>query len=191
MGTGREATGSPSVRMSTGLCSWISALLLLILTQMLTSLVVFGGEFICSSETLISPFHFCLIHRGQKFCDLWQRPDSGVKEGAFTVVIIFGLYAPLVFVAFAVLSTLFAAYGRDCSLLRFSVALQAASSLLTLTGLTSFLVLNHTYLSWEHMTVWFYVCSGVHFQLAASTALTYVSTKEPNPHWERLAEEAA
>lgn len=176
--------GSPSVRKSTGLCSWISALLLLIFTQMLTSLMVFGGEFICSSETVISPFYFCLIHRGEELCDLWQRPDAGVKEGAFTVVIIFSLYAPLVFVAFAVLSTLFAARGRDRSLLRFSVALQAASSLLTLTGVIAFLLLNHTYLSWEHMTVWFYVCCGVHFQLALSTALTYVSAKELKPHWE-------
>lgn len=116
MGTGHEAMTALSLRNSTSLCYWISVLLLLILIQMLTSLVVFGGEF-CSSETAISPFHFCLIQHGEKFCDVSQQPDSDIMGDTFRTVIIFSLYVPLVFVAFDLLSTLFAAYGRGRTLI--------------------------------------------------------------------------
>lgn len=175
MGTGHQAMTALSLRNSTSLCYWISLLLLLILIQMLTSLVVFGGEFICSSETAISPFHFCLIQHGEKFCDIWQQPVSGIKGDTFRTVIIVSLYVPLVFVAFALLSTLFAAYGRGRTLFCLSAALQAVSSLLILTGVITFVALNHSYLSWEHLTVWFYICSGVHLELAFVAALTCVS----------------
>lgn len=181
-----------SDRNSTGLCHWISALLLLIFFQMLISLLVFGGEFICSSEIAISPFHFCLIQHGEKFCDVWQGPNSDIKVDIVTAVIIVSLYAPLLFVAFALLSTLFAAYGRDGLLLCLSGALQAASSLLILTGVIAFLVLNQSYLSWKHMTIWFYSCCGVHSELIVVTLLTFVSTKKLNsvynPNFEPLAE---
>lgn len=190
METGHEAMTAPSDRNSTGLRHWISAVLLLIFIQMLISLVVFGGEFICSSEIAISPFHFCLIHHGEKFCDVWQGPTSDIKVDVVTVVIIVSLYVPLVFVAFALLTTLFAAYGRDGLLLCLSGVLQAASSLLILTGVIAFLVLNQSYLSWKHMTIWFYSCCGVHIELTAVTLLTLVSTKKLNsvynPNFEPL-----
>lgn len=181
MGSGQEAMTAP-LRNSTSLCYWILVLLLLILIQMLTSLVVFGGEFICSSETVISPFRFCLNQHGEKFCDIWQQPDSDIKGDIFRTVIIFSLYVPLVFVAFALLSTLFAAYGRDRTLLWLSAALQAASSFLILTGVISFVALNHSYLSWEHLTIWFYICCGAHLELAFAAALTCVSTDKLNSY---------
>ncbi|TWW76426.1 hypothetical protein D4764_13G0010880 [Takifugu flavidus] len=181
-----------SERNSTGLRHWISAVLLLIFIQMVISLVVFGGEFICSSEIAISPFHFCLIQHGEKFCDVWQGPD--IKVDVVTTVIIVSLYVPLVFVAFALLSTLFAAYGRDGLLLCLSGALQAASSLLILTGVIAFLMLNQSYLSWKHMTIWFYSCCGVLSELIVVTLLTLVSTKKLNsvysPNFEPLVEMA-
>lgn len=168
---GHEAMAGLSLRSSTSVY-WISVLLLLILCQMLTSLVVFGGEFISSNEMAISPFHFCLIQHGERFCDVWYQPDSDIKGGIFRTVMIFSLYLPLVFVAFALLSTLFAAYGRNSTLLWFSAALQAASSLLILTGVVAFVALNHLHLSWEHLTIWFYFCPGVHLELAFAAALT-------------------
>lgn len=174
---GREVMNALSDRNSTGLCYWIPALLFLIFIQMLTSLVVFGGEFICSSETAISPFHFCLIQHDKKFCDVWQRPDSDTKVDVLTPLIIVSLYAPVVFVAFALLSSLFAAYSRDDTVLCLSVALQAASSLLILTGLIAFMVLNQSYLSWKDMTIWFYICSGVHLELVVVIALSHVQSK--------------
>lgn len=172
-----ETTAAPSVRNPTGLCYWISALLLLIFIQMLTSLVAFGGEFIRSSEAVISPFGFCLIQHGEKFCGVTRRPDTDINVDVLAAVIIISLCVPLVFVAFVFLSMLFAAYGRSSSVLCLSLALQAASSLLILTGVIAFLVLNQTYLSWEHMTIWFYTCCGVHIELIVATLLTFVSTK--------------
>lgn len=166
-----------SLRNSASLCYWISVLLLLILIQMLTSLVVFGGEFIRSSEAAISPFHFCLIQHGQKICDVWKQPDS--EWDTFRTVVICSLYAPLVFVAFALLSALFAAYCGGRTFLWSSAALQAASSLLILTGVIAFVALNHSHLSWENLTIWFYIYSGVHFELALAAALTCVSADKP------------
>lgn len=149
--------------------------LLLILIQMLTSLVVFGGEFICSSEAAISPFYFCVIQHGEKLCDAWQHTDSDLTAGTFRTVVIFSLYAPLAFVAFALLSTVLASYGRESSLLWISAALQMASSFLILNGVIAFVVLNYSHLSWKHLTIWFYICCGVHLELAFVAALTCVS----------------
>lgn len=170
-----KAMTALSFRNSTCLCCWISALLLLTLIQMLTSLVLFDGEFICSSETAISPFNFCVTQHGEKFCDVWQKNNSDITGDAFRSVTVFSLYTPLVFVGFALLTTLFAAYGRDSSLLWLSAALQAVSSLLILTGVITFVALNHSYLSWKHLTIWFYICCGVHFELAFAAVLTCVS----------------
>lgn len=181
------------LRNSKSLCYWISVLLLLILIQMLTSLVVFSGEFICSSEMAISPFHFCLIQHGEKFCDVSQQPDSDIMGDTLRAVIIFSLYVPLVFVAFALLSMLFVAYSRGRGLLWLSAALQAASSLLILTGVIAFVAFNRSYLRWEHLTIWFYICSGVHLELAFMAALTCVSADKMNSYSGRngnhLAEE--
>lgn len=192
MERGHEAMTALSDRNSTGLCYWISAVLLLIFIQMWISLVVFCGEFICSDDIAISPFHFCLIQQGEKVCHVWQGPNPDIKVDVFTSVIIFSLYVPLVFVAFALLSTLFAAYSKDSLLLCLSVALQAASSFLILTGIIAFLVLNQSHLSWKHMTIWFYSSCGVHSELIAVTLLTLVSTKSLNsvhsPNFELLAE---
>lgn len=51
------------------------------------------------------------------FCDVSQQPDSDIMGDTFRTVIIFSLYVPLVFVAFDLLSTLFAAYGRGRTLI--------------------------------------------------------------------------
>lgn len=178
-----------SARRPIGPWTWISVLLLLILIQMLTSLVLFGGVFILSNETLISPTLFCLIHQhGELSCDnRYRNPASGadseIKINLRTVVIL-GLYVPLVLMAFALLSMLLAAYAKDRAALWFSMALQAASSLLILTGVVAFLLLNHLYVSWEHMTPWFYVCVGVQVQLVVVAALTLVLGKRLPSDWE-------
>lgn len=168
-------------------------LLLLIFIQMLTSLVVFGGEFICSSEAAISPFYFCGIQHGEKLCDAWQQTDSDLTGGTFTTVIILSLYAPLAFVAFALLSTLLAAYGGESSLLWISAALQVASSLLILTGVIAFAALNYSHLSWKHLTIWFYICCGVPLELAFVAALTCLSADMlklySGLNWDLLTEE--
>lgn len=157
---------------------WISALLLLIFIQMVTSLVLFGGVFILSKETLISPSLFCLIRQhGELSC------DEGYRVPVLTAAVTLSLYAPLVLVAFALLSMLFAAYAKDRATLWCSMACQAASSLLILTGVIAFLLLNQLYVSWEHMTPWFYVCVGVQVQLVIVTALTHVSGKRLTPDW--------
>lgn len=154
----------------------ISVLLLLIFIQMLTSLVLFGGVFILSDEALISPFLHCVTrHHGERFCH--READSELKVNVLTTAVILCLYVPLVLVAFALLSMLFAAYAKDRGTLRSSLACQAASSLLILTGVAGFLLLNQFYASWEHMTPWFYACVGAQLQLLVTTALTHVSGK--------------
>lgn len=168
-GTGHEAMTALRMRNSPGLCYWVSLVLFLIFIQMLTSLVVFGGEFISSSEMVIGPFRFCLIDNGEKICDVLQRRGYCNWGGAAVTTVC--LCLPLVLVAFASLASLFAAYGRDDALLRFSVALQVASIVLVSTGLISFVAFHH--FSWKHATVWFYVCAGVPFELAVVTLLTY------------------
>lgn len=177
---GHEVINAPSDRNSTGFFYWIPALLLLIFIQMLTSLVVFGGEFICSNEMTISPFHLCPIQHGKKVCDVWQQPNFDTKVVILTALIIVSLYTPLVFVAFALLSSLFAAYSSNGTILRLSVALQAASSLLILIGVFTFTVLNQPYLSWKDITIWFYICYGAHLQLVVSTVLSHVFAKKLN-----------
>lgn len=179
-----------SARRLIGPWTWISMLLLLILIQMLSSLVLSGGVFILSNETLIKPTLFCLIHQhGELSCDNWHRipasgADSEIKINILTTVVILGLYVPLVLVAFALLCMLLAAYAKDRAALWFSMALQAASSLFILTGVVVFLLLNQLYVSWEHMTPWFYVCVGVQVQLVVVTALTCVLGRRLPSDWE-------
>ncbi len=169
---------APSARRPTRL-TWISVFLLLIWVQMLTSLVLSAGVFVLSDEALISPFRFCLI-RGEPSCDGWRRdPASGaeseIKINILATVVILALYVPMVLVAFALLATLLAAYARDGATLRFGMACQAASSLLILTGIIGFLLLNRSHASWENMTLWFYICVGAQVELAIATALTRAS----------------
>lgn len=180
-----------SVRTSLGLCVWILVLLVLIFIQMLTSLVIFGGEFISSNETLISPFRCCLRDQhGKLFCDRWHRfpvcgAGSETKTNIATEVVI-SLYVPLVLVAFALLSTLLAAYVKDKAVLWCSAACQAASSLFTLIGVVAFLLLNHPYVSWEHMTFWFYICLGTGVQLLMVAALTVHAGTRRMSDWEPI-----
>ncbi|KAL3061662.1 hypothetical protein OYC64_009754 [Pagothenia borchgrevinki] len=172
-----------SVRRSTWLCFGMSVFLLLIFMQMLTSLVQYAGVFILSNETLISPFHFCLARpHGELSCNdcHWNalsRGESGMEMCLLDMVVYLGLYIPVVLVAFALLAMLLAIYGKDITVLWFSMACQAASSLLILTGLIVFLVQFQSYVSWEHLTIWFYVCVAVQVQLVIITVLTYVLRK--------------
>uniref|UniRef100_A0A8C9XZ39 Uncharacterized protein n=1 Tax=Sander lucioperca TaxID=283035 RepID=A0A8C9XZ39_SANLU len=175
-----------SARRSTGLFLWILVFLLLIFIEMLTSLVLFGGVFILSSEALISPFHFCLTRQhGELSCN-YSRPVSGAESEIKIIIlataVILGLYIPVVLVAFALMTMLLAAYTKDTATLRFSMACQAASILLMLAGIIVFLILYESYLNLEHMTIWFYVCVGVPFQLFIITVLT--ARVRGEAHWE-------
>ncbi|KAA8590204.1 hypothetical protein FQN60_014138, partial [Etheostoma spectabile] len=156
------------------------------LTNMLTSLVFFAGVFILSSEALISPFHFCLTRQhGELSCN-YSRPVSGaeseIKINILAPAVILGLYIPVVLVAFALMAMLLTAYTRDTATLSFSMTCQAASILLMLAGVIVFLILYQSYLSWEHMTIWFYACVAVPFELFILTVLTAHAREEA--HWE-------
>lgn len=167
-------------------------ILLLIFTQMVTSLVVFGGVFIHSSETLISPFHFCVVGQdGGLSCDQPHNHNSDVGAAAaaetniniLRPVVVLCLYAPLVLVAFALLAFLFAVYAEDRGTLWFSVVCQVTASTLTLVGITVFGGLYWSYMSLADMTLWYYICVGVHVELAATALLTCVSVKRLTADW--------
>lgn len=172
-----------SVRRPTRLSLWISVFLLLIFIQMSTSLVRFGGVFIHSNEALISPYHFCPTQQhGDLSCNGWYwsfvtGAESEITINILRLVVILSLYIPVVLVAFALLAMLFAAYAKDRAVLWFSMTCQAASSLLFLNGIICFLVLYQSYVSWEHMTIWFYLCVGVQVELVIITVVTFVSRK--------------
>lgn len=171
-------------------CVWILALLLLTFLQMFTSLVLSGGAFIDSHRPLMLPFLLCLIlQHGDLSCNKWLTilttpADSEIPINILTQVVTVILYAPLVLVAFAWLSMLLAVYAKDRAAVGLSIALQAASSLLILIGLTAFLLLNLLYMSWERMTLWFYVLVGVQVQLVFLTTLTWVTRKMLPSDWE-------
>ncbi|KAL6106872.1 uncharacterized protein ACO6RY_10633 [Pungitius sinensis] len=178
-----------SVRRPAGFSRWISVCLLLIFIKMLTSLVLFAGVFIVSKEALISPFQFCPTrHHGELSCNLPRRPISGgeseMKMNLLATAVILCLYIPVVFVAFALLAMLLAAYTKDRAALWFSAACQAASSLLVLTGIIVFLALYQTYVNWEHMTIWFYLCVLVQVELLITTVLTCICGKRLTSEWE-------
>lgn len=166
-----------SVRKATAFSLWISLILLLILTQMLTSLMLFAGVFIFSDDALISSFHW------------WYQIDvSGAEsEGNVdppSIVLILTLYVPLVLVAFALLAMLLAAYAKDKAALWFSMASQAASSLLILTGIVGFLIFYWSYVSWERTTIGFYICVGVQVELAVTTVLSWLLGRRLTSDWE-------
>lgn len=179
-----------SARRPTRRLCWMSMLLLLVLLQMLTSLVLFAGVFIHSDEAVISPFGFCLIgQRGKLSCYESHRSsvsgaESEVKINILTVVVTLGLYVPVVLVAFALLAMLLAAYAKDRAALWFSTACQAASSLLILTGIIAFVVLNQTYVRWDYLTPWFFLCVGVQVELAITAGLTRASGTRLTSDWE-------
>lgn len=156
----------------------ISVLLLFIFIQVVTSLVVFAGVFILSNNFLISPLHSCPTHEySQLFChklNLFSEAESQIEIITKTVIII-SLYSPVVLVAFALLAMLFVVYTKDRAVLWLSMACQAASSILILTGITVFLLLNQSYVSWGGLTICFYVCVAVPFELIITTVLTCVS----------------
>lgn len=163
------------MRKTTWQCLLISMSLLLILLQMSSSLVVFSGVFIHSDEVLISPF--TCPERYNVY-----GADCGITTDI--IIITLGLYVPLVLVAFALLSMLFAAYARDGAAMGLSMALQAASSLLIHAGIIGFLVLYQSYVTWEHMTLSFYLCVGVQVQLVITTVLTWMTRRHLKPDWE-------
>lgn len=173
-----------SVKKPTLLCLGISAFLLLIFIQMLTSLMHFAGVFIFYDEARISPFHFRLTRQqGELFYSWWSGAESQIIN-ILTTAVILSLYIPVVLVAFALLAMLLAAYAKDRAAFWFSMACQAASSILILTGVIGFLVLYRLYVSWEHMTIWFYLCVGVQVELVIVTLLTRVSLRRLTSDWD-------
>lgn len=107
-----------------------------------------------------------------------------MKTNLLATAVLLCLYIPVVLVAFALLAMLLAAYSRDRAAVWFSAACQAASSLLVLTGVLSFVALYQTYVNWENMTVWFYLCVLVPVELLATTVLTCKSGKRLTSEWE-------
>lgn len=165
------------VRRTTSLLFWISvSFLLLAFVQMLSSLIFSAGVFIFSGEGFISPFHICLTSQhGEPSC---RSPLNGAEYGIIinilSTVVILCLYIPVVLVAFALLAMMFAAYAKDTATLCFSMLCQAASSPLIFAGLFIFLLLNQSNKSWDHMTVWFYLCVGAAVELGVTAVLTSV-----------------
>ena len=170
---------------------WISVFLLLIFIQMLTSQMLFAGVFILSDETLISPFLFCVTREdGELSCgERYRSPEDGaeseLKINILTPLVVLCLYVPVVLVAFALLTALLASYAKDRAALRFSMACQAASSLLILTGLAAFLLLNESYARLEHMTLGFYTCVGVQVQLGFVAVLTHLAGTRLTSDWDQ------
>eukprot|EP00064_Thunnus_orientalis_P002084 superscaffoldBa00000144_g2091 len=169
-----------SLRSPTCCSIWISMFLLLIFIQMLTSLMVFNGVFIFSSEALIDPSYLNVTHQhGGLFCYRWYNYSC-----ILSTIVTLGLYVPVVLVAFALLSMLLAAYAKDRAALWVCMACQAASSLLILTAIIAFLLLYQSHVSWEDMTLSFYTCVGVQVQLTITTVLTRVSGRRLTSDWE-------
>ena len=179
MGPHRAEAGSvPSVNNPTRHVLWISMCLLFILAQALASLFVSAAVFIRTEDVLISPFQMCLrCEDGELRCFPLLGAETGITIDILGNVVILCLYIPLVLVAFSLLTMLFMAYTKDVSLLWCSVLCQAASSLLILTGIILFLILNLQFVAWKNMTLWFYIYVGVQVELVITTVLTYVSRR--------------
>lgn len=142
-------------------CVCIASYLLLILAEILASLVLSGGQFL-HSEML---------------------PVDGTSSHA-VAALYFCLLAPLVFLSFACLSLLVAAYRRDRAVAGLSVALQAASWLFSLMGLAGYLFVTQSYLSWERVLPWFYCYVAVQIELVASIFFTQQLRRKIPPSWE-------
>lgn len=149
-----------------GCCVWcrsicIASYLLLILVEILVSLMLSGGQFLHSE----------------------MPPVTGTVTG-FIAALYFCLLVPLVFLSFASLSLLVAAYRRDKAVAGLSVALQAASWFFILIGLAGYLFVNHSYLSWEHVLPWFYFYVAIQVELAVSIYFTQDMRRKIPPSWE-------
>lgn len=141
----------------------MAVLLLLIVAEMLATVIMCGLE---------------LFHS-----------ETPLYLGSATLlnVLYICLLAPLVFLSFACLSLLFSAYGRDETTICVSVALQAASWLLILIGLASYLFVNLLYFSWAHVAYWFYAYAAVQLELAVTIFLTLGTKRKISPDWEMQA----
>lgn len=158
-----------SVESPTWRCFWISMFLLFIFIQMLTSMVISGGVLIFSSRVVISPEYGKLIFEKENYI--------------LITIIILGLCSPMVLVAFAMLSMLLAAYGKDRATLWLGKVCQGASSLLLLIGIIVFLLRYRSDVSWGDMSLWFYICVGVQLQLIFTTVLTCVLGRKLTSDW--------
>lgn len=174
---------SVRLRRPTALLVWISVLVLHIFAQMSYCLLLRGGTFIVSTETVISPFLFCVTRQHDELsCDPTVRGTDGLD--VLAVGLILCLYIPLVLVAFALLSMVFAVYSKDRATLVCSFVCQALSSFLFLSGVALFLLLNKSYIKWEDMTLEFYICVGVQVQLILVTAMTHLTRRRLPSDWE-------
>lgn len=149
-----------------GCCAWsccicIASYLLLILVEILASLMLSGGQFLHSE---MPPVTGTLTH--------------------IVAALHFCLLAPLVFLSFACLSLLVAAYRRDRTVAGLSVVLQAASWLFILIGLAGYVFVYQSCLSWEHTLPWFYVYVAVQVELVVSIYFTQVTRRKIPPNWE-------
>lgn len=144
-------------------CGSIIALLLVILAEILASLLL-------SSEEFLHPEMPLLIEPGIRF-----------KAGLHVCQL-----SPVVFLSFACLSILFATYGRDGTLFHLSTALQAASWLIILIGLASYMFLKLWYWSWEHVAPWFYAYAAIQVELVVTIYLTQETARKISPDREML-----
>lgn len=142
-------------------CVCMAILLLLIMAEILFSVIMSGLELFPSEM----PLNF----------------GSAIHVNAVLYVC---LLAPLVLLSFAGLSLLFAAYGRDERTICLSVALQAASWLLILIGLTVYLFVNLCYMSLENVASWFYAYAAVQVELAITIFLTHDTRRKISLDWE-------
>lgn len=176
---------APSSRRLRLYWSGICVLLLLILLQIL--LLHFAGVFINSKEVRFGPAFFCLYSQDDEpLCDQQERdfyPHSFSWRTIIYAMMPLCFYVPIALVAFALLSLLFSAYGKDRGTLWCSLALQAASCLLILGGIIVFLIRFRSYVSLENMTVWFYLCLGVEAMLILTTVLTWILGRKLTSDW--------
>lgn len=179
----------------------IFLLLLLVMVQMIISLVLFDGVFIRSDKVLISPYRFCQIQQtGEWSCDnvykshLYERSQSQGAEAetlskphsnSVRVAVYLAVYVPVIIVAFALMGMHSVISDKDEPAIFCSTTFQVGAALLTLAGLFSFLFVYQSYVSWQNITVWFYIYLGVVIELAITSALTHVSGKRLRSYWER------
>lgn len=145
-------------------CGSVIALLLVILAEILASLVLSSREFFHPEMPLLI--------------------GPGIHVNAVLHVC---QLTPVVFLSFAGLSILFATYGRDGALFFLSAALQAASWLIILIGLATYVFLNLWYWSWEHVAPWFYAYAAIQVELVVTIYLTRETGRRISPDWEMLA----
>lgn len=178
----------------------IFLLLLLVMVQMIISLVPFDGVFIRSDKVLISPYRFCQIQQtGEWSCDnvykshLYERSQSQGAEAetlskphsnSVRVAVYLAVYVPVIIVAFALMGMHSVISDKDEPAIFCSTTFQVGAALLTLAGLFSFLFVYQSYVSWQNITVWFYIYLGVVIELAITSVLTHVLGNRLRSYWE-------